>query len=44
MDSVLVVTPRQVIEYYQKNKIDDFPKRKNGMPNMNFKMFRKFEF
>ena len=38
MDSVLVVTPRQVIEYYQKNKIDDFPKRKNGMPNMNFKM------
>ena len=35
------VTSEDILEYYQQNNINDFPKKKNGYPNMNYTQDKK---
>lgn len=35
------VTSEDILEYYQENNIVDFPKKKNGYPNMNYTQNKK---
>jgi hypothetical protein len=37
------VTSEDILEYYQENNIVDFPKKKNGYPNMNYTQNKKIK-